>query len=179
MSQESPFVRRKNARQKIRRASRPIAARSFARIRTARAGATNPRRSTMPMLGVGPGRRNTLGACANLAALGSGSHHRGGFRAGATSECSFSNGGARSRERAGTVWGMDRMSACTVCPSPQWRRLLRLGRSTPALVNVVQHNPCQQIGRVIQVGPFDGEGPQLLGQAIPAIEGAVVYVNDL
>jgi hypothetical protein len=56
---------------------------------------------------------------------------------------------------------------------------LRLGRATAALVNVVQHDPRQQVSRVIQMSPLDSQGAQLLGQAVPTIEGAVIYVNDL
>ena len=54
-----------------------------------------------------------------------------------------------------------------------------LGRPSTALIDVIQHDPRQQIPRVLQVGALHGQRPQLLGESVPAEERPIVDIDDL
>lgn len=59
------------------------------------------------------------------------------------------------------------------------RRRLRFGRPPPPLVNVIEHNPRQQVTDILQLGALERKRPELLGQPVPTKKGAKVYVDDL
>jgi hypothetical protein len=56
---------------------------------------------------------------------------------------------------------------------------LALGCAAAALVHVVQHNINQDVCRVVHAGALEGQGPELLGEPVPAKELPEVNVANL
>jgi hypothetical protein len=59
------------------------------------------------------------------------------------------------------------------------RGSLRLGRTPPTLIHIVQDDIDENIGGVVEAGASDGERPKLVGHAVPAVELAEVNVTHL
>lgn len=112
---------------------------------------------------------------------------------GAGSKVRFGHGRSRGRQRLSQLRGGGRvvvvlvevmamamtMTMATTRRPTKDRRRLRFGRPPPPLVNVIEHDPRQQVTDILQLGTFERKRPELLGQPVPAKKGAKVYVDDL